>query len=98
MKSLIYTVCITRYCVGLFCKKVVRNITTLIYAHLYIYLYTVLLPLPPFSFFGFCPIFGGAKTEKPVPRRSSVFLSSETTQKRLLLYAGYQLTCDSNLR
>ena len=84
MKSLIYTVCITRYCMGLFCKKEVRNITTLIYAHLYIYLYTVLLPLPPFSFFGFCPIFGAAKTENPVPRRSSVFLSSETTQKRLL--------------
>ena len=98
MKSLIYTVCITRYCMGLFCKKVVRNITTLIYAHLYIYLYTVLLPFPPFSFFGFCPIFGAAKTEKPVPRRSSVFLSSETTHQRLLLYAGYQLTCDSNLR
>ena len=68
MKSLIYTVCITRYCMGLFCKKEVRNITTLIYAHLYFYLYTVLLPLPPFSFFGFCLIFGAAKTEKPVPR------------------------------
>ena len=40
---------------------------------------------PPLSFiFGSRPIFRPAKTENPVPRRSSFFFCSETTLKRFL--------------
>ena len=40
--------------------------------------------LPPLSFFGSCSNFCTAKTESTVPRRSSVFLCSETTRQRLI--------------
>ena len=39
---------------------------------------------PPSFIFGSRPIFRPAKTENPVPRRSSFFFCSETTLKRLL--------------
>ena len=42
------------------------------------------LPLPASFIFGSRPIFRLAKTENPVPRRSSFSFCSETTLKRLL--------------
>ena len=42
------------------------------------------LPLPHSFIFGSRPIFRPAKTENPVPRRSSFFFCSETSLKRLL--------------
>jgi len=39
---------------------------------------------PPVSFFGSCSTFRAAKTDNPVPRRSSFSFCSETTLKRLL--------------
>ena len=41
-------------------------------------------PSPPSFIFGSRSIFRPAKTENPVPRRSSFFFCSETTLKRLL--------------